>query len=111
MPNAKKDITFKMRLTAEEYEKLKSQSERTGLTMSSVMRSAWKRLKIVELPPADFTETVTQLRRIGSNLNQFTRAANMGEVHIPQIQEVLSEIAAIDRKLTKILAGGEAAWQ
>ena len=111
MSDVKKAVTFKMRLTADEYEKLKAQSERTGLTMSSVMRSAWKRLKIVELPPADFTETVTQLRRIGSNLNQLTRAANMGEVHIPQIQEVLNEISAIDRRLTKILAGGEVAWQ
>ena len=111
MPNAKKEVTFKMRMTADEYEKLKAQSERTGLTMSSVMRSAWKRLKIVELPPTDFTETVTQLRRIGNNLNQLARAANMGEVHIPQIQEVLREIAATDRKLTKILAGGEVTWQ
>lgn len=111
MPDIKKDITFRMRMTPDEYEKLKAQSERTGQTMSSVMRSAWKRLKIVELPPADFTETVTQLRRIGSNLNQLTRAANMGEVHIPQIQEVLNEISAIDRRLTKILAGGEVAWQ
>ena len=111
MPNAKKDVTFKMRMTPDEYEKLKAQSERTGLTMSSVMRSAWKRLKIVELPPADFTETVTQLRRIGSNLNQLTRAANMGEVHISQIQTVLKEITVADRKLTKILAGGEVTWQ
>ena len=51
-----------MRLTADEYEKLKAQSERTGLTMSSIMRSAWKRLKIVELPPADFTEFVDEGR-------------------------------------------------
>ena len=111
MADKKKDVTFKMRMTADEYEKLKAQSERTGLTMSSVMRSAWKRLKIVELPSADFTETVTQLRRIGSNLNQLTRAANMGEIHIPQIQTVLNEITATDKKLIKILTGGEVAWQ
>ena len=69
-----------MRLTEDEYALLKQQSERTGRPMSDVVRSAWKKLKIVELPPADFAETVVQLRRIGNNLNQLTRAANMGEI-------------------------------
>ena len=33
-----------MRLTEEEYDELKSQSERTGLTMSSIICGAWKSL-------------------------------------------------------------------
>ena len=74
--------------------------------MSDLFRAAWKKMKIVELPPADFTETVVQLRRIGSNLNQLNRAANAGGVNIPEIKSVLSEIAAVDKRLTKILSGG-----
>ena len=55
-------------------------------------------------------EAVIQLRRIGNNLNQVARAVNMGEVYIPEIQTVLSEIVAVDRKLSKILSGGGLKW-
>ena len=106
MTKNNRGVAIKVRLTAEEKDLLKEQSERTGRSMSDLIRAAWKKMKIVELPPADFSETVVQLRRIGNNLNQLTRAVNAGEVNIPEIRSVLSEIAAVDRKLTKILSGG-----
>ena len=106
MADAKKTKALLLRLTPDEITLLKEQSERTGRSMSDVIRAAWKKMKIVELPPADFTETVVQLRRIGSDLNQLTRAANTEEVNIPEIRKTLSEISALDRKLTKILSGG-----
>ena len=101
-----RDVILKVRLTAEEKGLLKEQAKRTGRSMSDVIRAGWKKQKIVELPPADFTETVVQLRRIGSDLGKLNRAANAGEVNIPEIRSVLSEIAAVDKKLTKILSGG-----
>lgn len=103
-------VILKVRLTPVEAVLLKEQSVRTGRTQSDIIRSAWKKLKIIELPPADFAETVIQLRRIGNNLNQLTRAANAGEVSIPEIKSVLSEIVAVDRKLCKILSGGGLKW-
>lgn len=106
MDKYNRGVAVKVRLTAEEKDLLKEQSKRTGRSMSDLIRAAWKKMKIVELPPADFSETVVQLRRIGNNLNQLTRAANAGEVNIPEIKGVLSEIAAVDKKLTKILSGG-----
>lgn len=106
MADAKKTKALLLRLTPDEFALLKEQSARTGRSMSDLIRAAWKKMKIVELPPADFTETVVQLRRIGSDLNQLTRAANAGEVNNPEIKSVLSEIAAVDKKLTKILSGG-----
>ena len=107
MADAKKTENVHLRLTPDEFALLKEQSERTGRSMSDVIRAAWKRMRIVELPPADFTETVVQLRRIGNNLNQLTRAANAGEVDIPEIKSVLSEIVALDKRLSKILSGGD----
>ena len=106
MADAKKTENVHLRLTPDEFALLKEQSERTGRSMSDIIRAAWKKIKIVELPPADFSETVVQLRRIGSDLGQLTRAANAGEINIPEIKSVLSEIAAVDKKLTKILSGG-----
>ena len=110
MTKTNRGVAVKVRLTVEEKDLLKEQSARTGRTQSDIMRSAWRRLKIIELPPADFAETVIQLRRVGNNLNQLTRAANAGEVHIPEIKSVLSEIVAVDRKLSKILSGGGLKW-
>ena len=106
MADAKKTENVHLRLTPDEFALLKEQSERTGRSMSDIIRAAWKKIKIVELPPADFSETVVQLRRIGSNLNRLNRAASAGEVNIPEIRSVLSEIAAVDKRLTKILSGG-----
>ena len=97
---------LRVRLTDEEHALLKEQSKRTGRCMSDIVRSAWKKLKIIELPPADFAETVVQLRRIGNDLNRLTRAANEGDVKIPEIKAALSELAALDRRLSKILSGG-----
>lgn len=110
MADAKKTKALLLRLTPDEFALLKEQSARTGRTQSDIIRAAWKKLKIIELPPADFAETVVQLRRIGNNLNQLTRAANAGEVNIPEIKSVLSEIVAIDKKLSKILSGGGRKW-
>ena len=106
MADAKKTKALLLRLTPEENALLKEQSERTGRSKSDVLRAAWKRLKIVELPPADFAETVVQLRRIGNDLNRLTRAANEGNVKIPEIKAALSELIALDRRLSKILSGG-----
>ena len=106
MADANRTKALLVRLTPAESALLKEQSARTGRTQSDILRSAWKKLKIIELPPADFAETVIQLRRIGNNLNQVARAVNMGEVHIPEIQTVLNEIVAIDKKLNRILSGG-----
>ena len=106
MAESKRDVFFKMRLSAEENALLEEQSARTGRSKSDVLRAAWKRLKIVELPPADFAEMVVQLRRIGNDLNRLTRAANEGDVKIQEIKEALSELTALDRRLSKILSGG-----
>ena len=106
MPESKRNVFFKVRLSAEENALLEEQSARTGRSKSDVLRAAWKKLKIVELPPADFAETVVQLRRIGNDLNRLTRAANAGDVKIPEIKAALSEISALDRRLSKILSGG-----
>lgn len=106
MTKNNRGVAIKVRLTAEEKDLLKEQSERTGRSMSDVIRAAWKKMKIVELPPADFSETVVQLRRIGNDLKELTRAANDGDVNIPEIKAALSELIALDRRLTKILSGG-----
>ena len=69
MADANRTKALLLRLTEEEATQLKEQSDRTGRSMSDIIRSAWKKLKIIELSPADFAETVVQLRRIGNNLN------------------------------------------
>ena len=107
MAESKRDVFFKVRLSAEENALIEEQSARTGRSKSDVLRAAWKRLKIIELPPSDFAETVVQLRRIGNDLNRLTRAANEGDVKIPEIKAALSELAALDRRLSKILSGGD----
>ena len=91
MADAKKTKALLLRLTPDEFALLNEQSERTDRSKSDVLRAAWKKLKIIELPPADFAETVTQLRRIGNDLKELTRAANEGDVKIPEEATRFSE--------------------
>ena len=62
MADAKKTKALLLRLIPDEFVQLKEQSARTDRSMSDLIRAALKKMKIVELPPADFTETVVQLR-------------------------------------------------
>ena len=53
MADANRTKALLVRLTNKEHDALKDQSARTGRCMSDILRAAWKKLKIVELPPAE----------------------------------------------------------
>ena len=96
-----------MRMTPSEFEVLKEQSKRTGLSMSDVIRSAWQRLKIAELPCEGMTDTALQLRRIGNELAGLSRSKACGEDLRRQLKNLLNEIASLDRRIGAILSGGD----
>ena len=107
MTREKRNVTFKMRMTPSEFETLKEQSKRTGLSMSDVIRSAWQRLKIAELPSEGLTNTALQLRRIGNELAGLSRSKACGEDLRRQFKKALDEITALDRRIGAILSGGD----
>jgi len=66
-----------IRLTDEEYEALRENAERGGLTVSEYVRKRALGRPVKAVPCRFDSEAVLHLSRIGSNLNQLARLSNI----------------------------------
>ena len=106
MKKSPRTCIIPFRVTPEEKTKIIEKAFTSYREPSMYLRDCALQKQIVVIPGAE--QIAVELRRIGNNLNQLTRAANSGDVQIPEIKEALSELVALDKKLSKILAGGGA---
>ncbi|MFG6319187.1 MAG: MobC family plasmid mobilization relaxosome protein [Clostridia bacterium] len=67
---------FEMKLSYDEEEKLKRDSLKANLTKSEYVRRLIMNCKLREKPDDRFYEVMTQLTKIGNNLNQIAHVAN-----------------------------------
>ena len=89
-----------MRLTEADYAELSRQSKRTRRSKSEIMYSAWKGLTVCEAPPADYFTLITELRRVGTNLNQLVKTANsVGFIDTPMLRKLIDELHRTDSML------------
>lgn len=63
-------------LDENEQNKLKTLSIQSGRSMSAVVRSLINEAAIREMPPIEYHKLVSELHRIGVNLNQIALVAN-----------------------------------
>ena len=95
-----KNHRFEMRMTEADYAELSRQSERTKRSRSEIMYSAWKRLTVCEAPTADYFTLITELRRVGTNLNQLVKTANaVGFIDAPLRRKLVDELHRTDSML------------
>ena len=107
-PEKKRTVNFTIRLTAGEQEKLEDAAEVCGKTPAEMIRSKvfkdkFPRPKISKIDMGTYFE----LKKIGNNLNQLTRLANWGRVHVSlagiltqlmkQQEKIINEILDHDR--------------
>lgn len=67
---------FEMKMSFEELEKLKKDSEKAGISKSEYVRRLIMNYVIKERPDDRFYEVMRQLTAIGNNLNQIAHKAN-----------------------------------
>ena len=87
-------------LTEDEYNTLKKKVEKTGLSMQAYLRKMVNEVQPKSLPPMEFFDILTELRRIGINMNQIAIKANkIGFVdtkkywaNMKALEEVISEL-------------------
>lgn len=72
----KRSIKITFRLNKQECERLKRQSQKTGLSQESYLRTLINGYVPRELPPAEYHTIIKELHRIGGNLNQIAAKAN-----------------------------------
>ena len=97
----KRNVTITIRCTEDGRDKIKARASQHGLTLSDyVLRSALGK-KIVVASGLD--EVVRQLKALGNNVNQITRAVNEGRVQAVQLGEVRQVLYSIYGRLGEIL--------
>ena len=95
-----------MRMSEEDFAELEEQSLRTGIPKSEIIRRAWKDLHVAEMPSGDFLSMARELRKIGTNLNQLAKIANVrGTIDAPKLRETLDDVIDIDRKIRQMIGG------
>ena len=79
-----------------EYQRLNILTSRTGMTREGVLRNLINGLEIKERPPVEYADIVTELRRIGVNLNQVAVTCNkygfVDEVELRRISQAVGNM-------------------
>ena len=106
MPRQKQNRTEKVtiRLTPDELSRLRELSYGSYRLMADYCRDCIFGREITVIP--GFDEAAEQLRRIGTNLNQLTRLANLREISVVDLTETKAEIAKIYDALRAAKKGG-----
>lgn len=61
-----------------EYEKLKKDAQKCGLSRSAYLRRLILKKDIKARPPEELKKLYTEINRIGNNINQIARSVNAG---------------------------------
>lgn len=93
-------------LNDDEYNTLRKNVEKTGLSMQAYLRKVINGVQPKSLPPMEFFEILTELRRIGINMNQIALKANsIGFVdtneywaNMKELEKIISELKNEVRK-------------
>lgn len=98
-----RNIQIKLWVNDEEYKVLQQDVERTGLTQSKYLRALIMKRPIREKLPIDYYHMLTELSRIGNNLNQIARIANQQPDKVPTIDATLTLIQTLYRTTVDIV--------
>lgn len=85
----KRFCRLEVRLSQEEYEKIQSDMQKCNLTQSRYLRALIMKREIRERLPIDYYHLLTEVSRIGNNLNQIARIANQQPDASPDLAQTL----------------------
>jgi mobilization protein NikA len=110
-------VTMKFRVRMAEQQRIKTDAAEAGRTVSDYIRG-----RLVNSKPRTHKATperatlirgLSELGKIGSNINQIARALNRSQIsdreHVPMelIERILHELQTISAKLVRILSDGD----
>lgn len=105
--NRKRNITLTIRLTPSEKDTIVQKAKQADMTLTDFVVAAVLSSQIYVAE--DMKPVVTELKRIGNNLNQITARINTGVFHSYNFQEVIDLLRKIYEQVCRI--GGHAGWQ
>ena len=99
----KRNKTLTIRLTEKEYDAITKKAHRSGMSITNFLVAATEQMQIYVAE--DTKPLVTELKRIGNNLNQITAKINAGIFHSYNFQEVIDLQRAIYAEVLRIGRG------
>lgn len=97
----KHNKSFHIRLTQDEYDRLRKQSEKAGLPKSTYIRFMIKGQIPQDKIMPDYWQMKQELYRIGNNQNQLTMTAHAkGWLHEKRLKKILDEFHSVLLKLS-----------
>ena len=102
-----RSVWVKIRATATERAEWHRKAESAGLSLSDLMRRSVGRVRTWSVAHTELErERTRELARIGSNLNQIARWANIHKEDA-DVLEVVAHLVAIERALDTLAVEGE----
>ena len=92
---------FNFRVNEKEYNKIKSKREKSKLNTSEYLLKTAMDKEIVVINGLE--EVITQLRKIGSNINQLTKLSNQGSITNVDLENVKEELKNIWQLLNLLI--------
>lgn len=99
----KRNKTLTIRLTEKEYDAITKKAHRSGMSITNFLVATTEQTQIYVAE--DTKPLVTELKRIGNNLNQITARINAGIFHSYNFQEVIDLQRAIYAEVLRIGRG------
>ena len=65
-----KSVQILIRVTPDEYQAIKMKAAKSGKTVSAFIRHCTQEETIMEAPPIEYHKLITEMKRVGTNLNQ-----------------------------------------
>lgn len=91
-------------LDDKELEKLKKKVKKSGMSMSAFLRKLCDEKEIKELPDVDFKEVISQLRRIGINIQQIAlKAHTLGFIDAPLYRRNYEDLQVQIGKIMEVI--------
>lgn len=99
----KRNKTLTIRLTEKEYDAITKKAHRSGMSITNFLIASTEQTQIHVAE--DTKPLVTELKRIGNNLNQITAKINAGIFHSYNFQEVINMQRKIYTEVCRIGRG------
>ena len=90
-----------LRLSDRELERLNRDVKKAGMSREAYLRQLIKKIQPKELPSADYTDILKNLRQIGNNMNQIAVKANAAGVI--DAAEYWKTVRWLEREIGKIM--------
>lgn len=98
-----KDTTLSIRISTDDLKKIRVNAERAKLSQSEYVIRCCLGKRVVVMD--GLKDVLTELRRIGNNINQLTVLANMGKLNAVDLGGITKSLAEIGRTLRDLQEG------